>query len=165
MEIRPERPDEAAAIRDLTERAFRGMRFADGDEHEIPGRLRAAGALTLSLVAVEDGALLGHAAFSPVEIDGARRGWFGLGPLSVAPGRRRGGIGGALVREGLARLEATGAAGCVVLGDPAYYGRFGFAADPELRYGDRVHPAFQRLVLRPPAPRGRVAFHPAFGAG
>lgn len=81
-------------------------------------------ASVLSLVAEAGGALIGHAAFSRCEADGEPLAL--LGPLAVAPERQRAGVGGALVREGLARVADKGMAGAVVLGDPAYYGRFGF---------------------------------------
>ena len=161
--ITPERPGDAEAIRALTRAAFDGVAHADGTEPAIPEGLRAAGALTVSLVALEDGVIVGHAAFSPITIDGADRGWFGLGPVSVRPDRQRRGIGAALIREGLDRLAGLGARGCVVLGDPGYYGRFGFEADPALRPGGAPARFFQRLVIVPPAPAGEVRFHPAFG--
>lgn len=163
--IRPERPADAEPIAALTAAAFEGHAFADGTEPAIPGLLRKDGALTVSLVAEEEGRIAGHVAFSPVTVDGADVGWFGLGPVSVAPGLQRRGIGGALIREGLERLRGLDARGCVLLGDPAYYGRFGFEADPALRYPGPPARFFQSLVLVPPAPEGEVRFHPAFGAG
>ena len=68
----------------MTARAFAGVEHSDQTEPQIIGRLRAAGALSLSLVAIEGNVLIGHVAFSPVTIDGAGEGWFGLGPVSVA---------------------------------------------------------------------------------
>ena len=72
--------------------------------------------------------------FSPVLIDGEECGWFGLGPVAVEPERQRERIGTALIEHGLAHLRARGARGCVVLGDPAYYRRFGFEPDRTLAY-------------------------------
>ena len=74
----------------------------------------------------------GHIAFSEVEISDQTAGWFGLGPLSVVKRWRCRGIGTTLVREGLERLRNLGANGCFVLGDPRFYGRFGFVNDPHL---------------------------------
>lgn len=71
-------------------------------------------------------------------------------------------MGGALVREGLERLRALGAAGCVLLGDPAYYGRFGFRNDHSLVLPDVPREYFQSLVLHGPDAFGIVAFHPGF---
>ncbi|MGH6911083.1 MAG: GNAT family N-acetyltransferase [Phenylobacterium sp.] len=126
--------------------------------------MRAAGALTLSLVATEGGEIVGHVAFSPVRINGEAGDWYGLGPVSVWPDRQRKGIGQAQIREGLQRLRSLGAGGCVLLGDPAYYRRFGFERDPELYDVDAPPGAFQRLSLNGSRPTGEVRFHPAFDA-
>lgn len=160
--LRAERPGDEAAIRDLTARAFAGAPHSDGNEPDIVDRLRSAGALTLSLVAEADGMLVGHAAFSPVQMEGAED-WFGLGPVSVAPERQRGGIGSALIVEGLNQLRTIEAKGCVLLGDPAYYARFGFAHDPALACPGPPPRYFQRIVFTGPAPAGIVSYHAAFG--
>jgi len=162
MIVRPERDTDIDAIRTLTETAFRTAPHADGTEHLIVDRLRAAGALTLSLVAEADGAVIGHVAFSPVAISDGSAGWYGLGPISVDPARQGEGIGGHLVREGLERLEALGAAGCVLLGDPAYYGRFGFSADPKLVLEGVPPEYFQRVAFSPVYGGGTVSYHPGF---
>lgn len=162
MIIRDECPPDAAAIYNVTKAAFATMPFSDGDEPELIDKLRDAGALTLSLVAEEAGEVLGHIAFSPVSIAGADGHWYGLGPVSVRPDRQQQGIGGALIRAGLARLEAMGAAGCVLLGHRDYYPRFGFAHDPGLTFTGQVNLAFQQLTLRGSTPRGEVIYHPAF---
>lgn len=162
---RPERPDEAEAIAALITTAFLSAPHADGTEAAIVAGLRAAGALALSLVIADAAGLAGHVAFSPVTVGGRAGGWFGLGPLAVRQDRRRAGLGAALVAEGLARLTAQGAAGCVVLGDPGYYGRFGFAARPGWTLPG-VPPAC--FMVRPltgaPGSGGIVAYHPAFAA-
>ncbi len=167
--IRPERPDDAQPIHDLTRDAFAGMRHASGTEAAIPGTLRSAGALTLSLVAVEGTDLIGHAAFSPVTItpDGAGStctGWYGLGPVAVRPDRQRSGTGSRLIDDGLRRLRTLGARGCVVLGSRAFYGRFGFVNDAGLIFGGAPAEHFQRLTFIGPTPSGKVTFHPAFAA-
>ena len=160
--LRPERPDDADAIRALTETAFRTAPHADGTEHIIIDRLRTAGALTLSLVVEADGVIVGHVAFSPVAISDGSAGWYGLGPISVDPARQGEGIGGRLIGEGLQRLKALGATGCVLLGDPAYYTRFGFATDPKLVL-DGVPPEyFMRVAFSPVYGEGTVSYHPAF---
>ncbi len=161
--IRDETPGDATAIRALTEAAFAGAAHASGTEAAIVDALRAAGVLTLSLVLVEAGEPVGHVAFSPVLVDGADVGWFGLGPVSVRPDRQRRGLGAALVRDGLARLRAGAARGCVVLGDPTWYRRFGFEADAGLRLAGVDPRFFQRLAFETPIPRGIVTFHAAFG--
>ena len=72
------------------------------------------------------------------------------------------GIGRLLIQEGLARLAALDANGCVVFGDPAYYGRFGFVSDPLLTYGGEPSRYFQRIVLKGEPPKGDVSYHTAF---
>lgn len=164
MQIRLERPEDAAIIRALTDAAFKGMPFSDQTESQVIDGLRTAGALTLSLVTTEGGDIIGHVAFSPVMINGEASDWYGLGPVSVWPDRQRTGIGQALIREGLRRLRSLGAGGCVLLGAPAYYRRFGFESDPDLYDGDAPPGAFQRLTLNSSRPSGKVSFHPAFDA-
>jgi putative acetyltransferase len=164
MQFRPERPEDAATIRALTDAAFEGMPFSDQTEAKVIDGLREAGALTLSLVATEGGEIVGHVAFSPVTIEGEAGDWYGLGPVSVWPDRQRTGIGQALIREGLQRLRSIGAGGCVLLGDPAYYRRFGFESDPDLHNVGAPPGAFQRLTLKGARPSGEVSFHHAFDA-
>lgn len=164
MKIRAEQPDDVDTIRQLTEAAFENAPHSSQTEAAIVDALREAGVLTLSLVAVEDGKIVGHVAFSPVTINGKDEGWYGLGPVSVWPDRQSKGIGQALIREGLSELKRLGAGGCVVLGDPNYYGRFGFASDPDLRYGDIPPEYFQRLAFGAETPKGEVAYHSGFNA-
>lgn len=76
-------------------------------------------------MAVEEGEIVGHVAFSAVTIDGADKGWFALGPVLVRPDWQGAGIGGALIRAGLGKLRERRAAGCVLLGEPDYYYRSG----------------------------------------
>lgn len=162
--VRPERPADAAAISALTTAAFHGLEFSGGNEAEIVERLRADGDLAVSLVAENlDLAVIGHAAFSPVTVSDGTSGWYALGPVSVIPLRQKVGIGSSLTEAGLARLREIGAAGCVVLGDPGYYGRFGFVNDPGLTCPG-PHPEYlQRVVFRTPPPTGEIRFAPAFG--
>ncbi|WP_197422543.1 MULTISPECIES: GNAT family N-acetyltransferase [unclassified Phenylobacterium] len=164
IRLRLERPEDATTIHALTEAAFAGLPFSDGAEPGVIDALRAAGALTLSLVATDGAEIAGHVAFSPVVIDGRSGGWYGLGPVSVWPHRQRKGIGQALIRDGLRRLRSMGAGGCVLLGDPAYYARFGFEHDLRLHYAGGPAWAFQCLTLNGPRPVGEVSFHPAFDA-
>ena len=162
MRIRPERIGDEAAIRTLTTDAFAGTAHSDETEADIIDLLRAAAALTVSLVAEDADAIVGHVAFSPVSISGAD-GWFGLGPVSVVPARQGQAIGAALIVEGLAQLRERGAKGCVLLGDPAYYARFGFAHDPAIIYPGPPPEYFQALAFGDQRATGIVAYHPAFG--
>lgn len=163
IDIRAEAPGDASGIADITSAAFARAAHASGTEAQIIEALRAAGALTVSLVAEEAGEIVGHVAFSPVTVGSAAEGWFGLGPVSVRPDRQRAGIGKAVVEAGLARLRGMGARGCVLVGDPRYYARFGFARDPALRCDGIPDEYVQRVVFTGPPPSGRITFHAGFG--
>ena len=158
MQIRQERPSDAAIIRFITESAFKGLPHSDQTESKIIDALRAAGALTISLIAIQGGEVIGHVAFSPVAINGKIDDWYGLGPLSVRPEHQKKGVGQALARDGLHRLMSMKAAGCVVYGNPRYYGRFGFESDTELYYGNVLSGYLQRVVFSGPTPRGEVTY-------
>ncbi|MCC5994768.1 MAG: N-acetyltransferase [Oceanicaulis sp.] len=164
MHIIPERAGDADAIRAVTQAAFASLAHSQQTEAAIVDALRASGALTVSLVAVEGDEVLGHAAISPVAIDSGAQGWFGLGPVSVLPDRQGEGVGARLIRAALGRLEALGAAGCVVLGDPGYYARFGFAVQPGLVYAGAPPEYFQALAFKGSYPAGQVAYHQSFEA-
>ena len=165
VHIRPEEPRDAAAIRSVTTAAFRTMPYSQQTEAAIVDALRAGDAMTVSLVAVDGDEVVGHLAFSPVTIDGAKAtGWYGVGPLSVHPDRQRQGIGSALMKAGLQKIEAIGAAGCVLLGDPGYYRRFGFKVGGGLVYPDAPAEYFQALAFSGTVPTGTVAFHNGFNA-
>ncbi|WP_029029351.1 GNAT family N-acetyltransferase [Salinarimonas rosea] len=162
MIIRPETPSDAGTIGTITTDAFARAPHASGTEAAIVERLRRAGALTLSLVAEEDGTVVGHVGFSEVRVDGRDVGWLALGPIAVRPDRQGRGIGAALVREGLARVRAAGARGVVLVGDPAYYGRFGFDADPRLAMPGVPARYVLALSFAGPPPAGTLAHHEAF---
>jgi len=120
MLIRDEEPGELPAIRGVVEAAF-GQR----QEADLVDRLRADGDGVLSLVAVDGGKVVGHVLFS--EMTAPFRA-LALAPVSVVPERQRSGIGSRLIRAGLSRAEEDGWVGVFVLGEPDYYGRFGFDA-------------------------------------
>lgn len=162
--IRPEQAGDIDGIARLTMAAFEDEEHASHTEQFIVDALRRSRQLTVSLVAVEGDAILGHVAISPVRISSGAPGWFGLGPLSVRPGRQGQGIGWALVKAALAELRRLGAAGCVVLGDPGYYGRFGFKACPGLELPGVPPEYFQALAFSGDLPTGTVQYHEAFDA-
>lgn len=162
MILRSERPADARAIRALTKAAFAGAPDAPGTEAAIVDALRRDGALTLSLVAEEAQGIVAHLCFSPVRIGGRDCGWFGLGPVSVAPHRQGEGIGSTLIREGLARLRNLSANGYVVLGEPGYYARFGFTPAAGLTFDGAPPEYFLQGTFSGPTPAGAVAYHPAF---
>lgn len=161
--IRTEATADRAAIVVVTTAAFRDEPHSQGTEAAIVDGLRSAGALTLSLVAVsEAGEVIGHIGFSPVTT-GMAGTWLGIGPLSVRPDRQRKGVGSALVRAGLDHVRQT-ATGVALVGDPDYYGRFGFAARPGLVCDGVPDLYVQALAFADVNDWGRVAFHPAFFA-
>jgi putative acetyltransferase len=162
MIIRSENPADAPAIRSVVTAAFRDAPRSHGNEADIVDALRVDSVLTISLVAEDEGRIFGHVAFSPVTVNSQEVGWFGLGPVAVLVERRRRGIGTALIEAGLKRLEELGARGCVVLGNPAYYRRFGFESDRRLRFADVSSEYFQRLVIDGEPPQGVVNYPPAF---
>lgn len=163
IHLREETPEDAAVISALTTAAFEAHPHSAGTEAAVILGLRASGQLRLSLVAESRGSLIGHIAFSPVTIGGTDQGWVGLGPVSVARAQQGIGIGSLLIREGLARVRAMGAKGCVVLGEPGYYQRFGFEQDPKITYLGVPADHFQALSFRDNRPEGQVAYAPAFG--
>lgn len=161
--ILAESPGDVDAIDTVTRSAFQGHACSEQNEHRIVHALREAGALQLSLVAALDGVVIGHAAFSPVSLNGTVGTWCGLGPLSVVPAHQRCGIGSALVRSGLRRLADRGIDGCVVRGDSAYYQRFGFRRHAGLDIAGFPSDRFMALAFAGAVPTGDVRYHPAFG--
>jgi putative acetyltransferase len=162
IEIRNEIPADVAAIAAVTAAAFSNAPHSGRNEQFIVSALREAGQLMVSLVAVADGEVIGHVAASAVSISECAPRWCGLGPISVLPSYQRCGIGTRLMNEALRILREKGAAGCVVLGDPAYYGRFGFSAYPALIYPGVPPEYFQALSFGSSRPRGVVSYHSAF---
>ncbi|WP_339630727.1 N-acetyltransferase [uncultured Sneathiella sp.] len=119
LTLRDERPEDTAEIREIITAAF-----GQPEEADLVEALRTANDLTLSLVAEEDGKIIGHIALSRLKSPANS---VALAPVSVAPDRQGGGIGGALIVEAIARADKDGEALIFVLGDPAYYTRFGFS--------------------------------------
>ncbi len=164
LHIRDERPDDIEAIAQLTQTAFADQPYSSHTEQFIIAALRKADQLTLSLVALKQGVLVGHVAVSPVSLSSGDTGWHGLGPISVAPSHQRQGIGSALMHAAIQRLQAMGSAGCVLLGEPAYYARFGFNALPALTLAGVPAEYFQTLSFSGEPPVAQVHYHDAFEA-
>jgi putative acetyltransferase len=162
--IRAEEPGDIAAIEAVILAAFRNAPHTGHNEHCIVDALRRAGALSVSLVAEEHGSIIGHVAFSPVALSQGDADWYGLGPVSVEPRHQGKGIGSRLIGRGLSALRDRAAAGCVVLGEPQYYGRFGFRVEPGLLLPGVPPGYFQAMTLCGPLPSGTVAYHGAFEA-
>lgn len=163
MLIRDETAGDSPAIGRVVTTAMRMLPQATGTEAAIVEALRAAGALSLSVVAEENNVVIGHLAVSEARI-GAQDGWALIGPLAVMPSRHRRGIGTALMAEALRRLRET-CRGAVLVGDPAYYGRFGFRAFQGLTAGDLPPEVVLALPFGGEEPCGDLVLHPAFGLG
>lgn len=171
MKIRSCDPGDHAGVDAVLKSAF-----PTAAEAQLVVTLRAADADTLELVAEDKDQVIGTVMFSPVTAiaaNGSQAYGIGLGPVAVDPGRQGQGIGAALIVAGLDYLRTLGVPWCVVLGEPDYYTRFGFApaaqrhwtwtGDPEGEYAD----AFQWLALndKPSDPAmgpSRISYHPAF---
>ncbi len=162
--IRSETDADVNAITDVTIAAFKTLEISDHTEQFIIEALRAAKALTVSLVAEVDGRIVGHIAFSPVTISDGSRNWYGLGPVSVLPAYQRQGIGKALIREGLSRLKDMNADGCCLVGHPEYYRKFGFKNMSGLVLVGVPQEVFFVLSFSGHIPQGIVTFHDGFKA-
>jgi len=162
--IRSETDADVSAITEVTVAAFKSLEISHHTEQFIIEALRAAKALTVSLVAEVDGHVIGHIAFSPVTMSDGTRNWYGLGPVSVLPAYQRQGVGKALIREGLSRLRDMNAQGCCLVGHPDYYRRFGFKNMPGLVHEGVPPEVFFALSFDGNTPQGTVAFHEGFKA-
>jgi len=162
--IRDETAADADVIAAVTVAAFETLALSAHTEQFIVAALRAAKALTVSLVAEVNGRVAGHIAFSPVTISDGTPNWYGLGPVSVLPERQRQGIGTALIEAGLSRLQALHAQGCCLVGHPEYYPRFGFVNVAGLGCEGVPPEAFFALLFAGRMPRGSVTFHASFSA-
>ncbi len=162
--VRNETDADIGAIAEVTVAAFETLEISNQTEQFIIEALRAAEALTVSLVAELDGRMIGHIAFSPVTISDGTGDWYGLGPVSVSPEYQRKGVGTTLIEEGLSRLKALNAGGCCVVGHPEYYTKFGFQNVPGLVIEGVPPEVFFALSLHGHTPEGTVAFHDGFKA-
>jgi len=162
--LRKEESADVEPIARLTRLAFADMEYSRHTEQFIVDALRRTGQLSLSLVAVDADTVVGHVAFSPVKTSSEAGDWYGLGPVSVLPDWQGQGIGSRLILDGLSRLRAMGGAGCVLVGDPAYYKRFGFSACPGLVTPGVPPIYFLALPFGEACPLGEVVFDSAFEA-
>jgi putative acetyltransferase len=162
--IRDETVADVSAIAEVTVAAFKTLAISHHTEQFIIAALRAANALTVSLVAELNGRVVGHVAFSAVTISDGTRNWYGLGPVSVLPEYQRQGIGKALIQNGISILRGLNAHGCCLVGDPEYYKRFGFRNISGLIHEGVPQEVFLALPLDEHAPQGIVVFHNGFKA-
>jgi putative acetyltransferase len=163
--IRKEKYSDIDKITDITEAAFKDHPLSNNTEQFIINGLRKAKAMAISLVAEKDGKLIGHIAFAPVRISGVSSNWYGLGPISVLPEYQNQGVGKALISEGLSALKSIGGRGCVLVGDPGYYKRFGFKALPGLTHEGVPKKFVLALTFEEKnSPEGNIGFHESFRA-
>ncbi|MCK1796958.1 N-acetyltransferase [Streptomyces sp. XM4193] len=172
MLLRREAPTDLPAVRALTAAAFAAV--GDNESREVPVEVPLLDALRecegwipeLSLVAVDaEDRPIGHVVCTRADVDGAPA--LGLGPLSVAPGHQRAGVGSALMHAVVAAAEARGETLVALLGEPAYYGRFGFRAStadgvvaPEAEWG--AYFQTRALTADGPSPQGRFRYAAPF---
>lgn len=161
--VRPAADEDAPAIREVLTTAF-----PTADEADLVEQLAGAGDLVLSFVAAVDGKVVGHIAFSRMTVtaDGDRVPALGLAPVAVHPSHQRSGIGGRLIERGLAAANGSGTAIVFLVGDPDYYGRFGFRCETAAPFASPyAGPHFMAQWLSSPRvpTRGQADYAPAFG--
>ncbi|OTG80853.1 GNAT family N-acetyltransferase [Acinetobacter sp. ANC 5054] len=164
IKIRKEQSEDILAIENVTKAAFLNAEHSSHTEHFIVNQLRKEQQLTISLVAEEQQEIVGHVAVSPVSLSTGETGWYGLGPISVLPNKQGLGIGTRLMQAALQELRTMDAAGCVLLGDPNYYARFGFQVFPDLHLANVPKEYFQAISFRNTNPQGDVEYSNAFNA-
>lgn len=167
MLIRSEQIKDQQEIEQMILAAFKDHPHQDPEkgtiEHLIVNNLREAEALSLSLVMELEGQLIGHIAFSRISIDGQDLNWFVMAPVSVLPNYQNQGVGSQLIQEGLTKLLESGAEGCIVIGDPQYYERFGFHHLHDLIVdGIPSEYCMVKALNALNQPEGEVGFHPGF---
>ncbi|QFU22379.1 N-acetyltransferase [Shewanella eurypsychrophilus] len=162
--IRPEKTSDIQNIHKTTIAAFLDAPHTDHTEQFIVDALRDSGVLSVSLVAEDSSQIVGHIALSPVTISSHSSGWFGLGPISVIPTEQNKGIGSKLMHAALSELKNLNANGCVLLGDPSYYRRFGFKPIDGLVLPEVPPEYFQAVLLKGAYPTGIVTYHESFSA-
>jgi predicted N-acetyltransferase YhbS len=164
INIKEESPGDIPAIGRVITAAFHAAAHTSHTEKFIVDALRRAGKLTVSRVATHEDEVIGHVAISPIKVSGNDVDWYGLGPVAVLPNYQRRGIGSALIMDALLALSDCRAAGCVVLGDPGLYERFGFKANEALTLPGASAQHFLAVAFADSVPGGVVSYHEAFQA-
>ena len=144
--------------------------FETPSEADLVDALRQQVQPIVSLVAEEDGEVLGHVMFSPISLSGhSNLKVMGLAPMAVTPAHQNKGIGSALVQAGVDQCRQLGFVAVVVLGHPEYYPRFGFSPaslfgiDSEYDVPDEVFMAMELQEDALSGKTGKVRYNPAFG--
>ena len=142
MTIRKEKESDIDPITELHNRAFNGP-----NEGRIVENLRSNKNLTLSLVCEVDDQLAGHIAYSPIKNDNEETIGIGLAPVGVLPSRQNQGVGSQLIEHGNQAALDLGFSKVFVLGDPEYYGRFGFVLANEYKYYCKFDPEGRHFMV------------------
>ncbi len=164
IKIRPENNQDIDDIFQLTQAAFENIPLSSKTEQFIINELRVRGELSISLVATTDKEVIGHLAVTPVTLSTGEKNWYEIGPISVHPAYQKRGIGSKLINAALQQLRAEEAQGCVVLGDPSFYQKFGFKSYPNFYLPDVPIGYFQAISFTSIIPTASVKYSPAFTA-
>lgn len=162
INIRLEKSSDIQGIHTITVASFLDAPHTDHTEQFIVKALRDSNALTVSIIAEDSTKIVGHVALSPVTISDGSSDWYGLGPISVIPNLQGKGIGSELMYAAITELKKLNAKGCVLLGDPNYYTRFGFKPINDLILPDVPPEYFQAILLQDSYPTGTVTYHESF---
>jgi putative acetyltransferase len=159
IDVRDESPHDWKTVYQVVSTAF-----GQSAEADLVEKLREAGDSVVSLVADDDGQIVGHALLSKMDAPFTA---LALAPVSVIPGRQRRGIGSALIKQAVSHARSEGWAAIFVLGDPNYYQRFGFDSEAAAGFGSPYagrHFMVLKLLSSLPATIGEVRHAPAFAA-
>lgn len=164
IELRAESTEDVSVIHEVVTAAFLQAAHTGHNEQYIVKALRNDNALALSIVAAREGTVIGYVALSPVAIADGTAAWYGLGPIAVVPHEQGKGVGALLMDYAISQLKKINANGCVLLGNPKYYSRFGFRVKEGLVLEGVPAEYFQARLLNGDWPKGQVMYHPAFFA-
>lgn len=162
LNIRSEQEKDTKRTNQIIKAAFKNHPHSNQKEHLLVAELRDNNALSVSLIAEINGKIVGHIAFSAITINKEFNSWYGLAPVSVDPEYQSQGIGSVLIENGLNELKKMGAKGCVLVGEPGYYKRFGFDHQDTLLYKGVPEEYFLVQPFRSEIPKGVVKYHKIF---
>lgn len=162
LTIRAATAADAAAITAVLQAAFAQHPHSQNQEYRLVEALRVQGGLSVALCAWQGEQLCGLVCASPVQLPMSAEGWYCIAPLAVLPALQGQGIGQQLMLAVLHKLQAIGAAGCVLVGEPDYYQRFGFSADPALTSAGIPPEYVLSRAFGSQQAQGEIIYHPAF---
>ena len=160
--VRAESIQDITAIHQLIAVAFQSDPYSNNQEQFIVDKMRLDQELSISLVATINNKVIGHIAFSKVLINSQTSHLYGLAPVAVLPEYQGKGVGKSLIKAGIAEIKSLGCHGCVVLGEPDYYNRFGFKESEQLTLEGVPPEYFMVNIFADDSPRGQVTYCQAF---